>query len=86
MIHYKCINYSYTNISKSKSNPKKKWEIINFAVSTPRVNSSLTKINTENFVNDNPSKIADCFNQFFVKMGHSLPNNVNKLPHVDYTT
>ena len=32
------------------------------------------------------SKLADCFNQFFVEIRHSLANNVNKPLHRDYTT
>ena len=48
------------------------WEIINSAISTKSVISSLTKINTENFVIEDSSKIDDCFNQFFVEIGHSI--------------
>ena len=53
-------------ISKNKSNPKKMWEIINSAISSKSVISPVTKINTENSVIEDLSKIADCFNQFFV--------------------
>ena len=70
-------------ISNNKSNPKKRWEIINSAIFTKRVNSSLSKINMENSV---ISKIADWFNQFFIEIGHSIANNVNKPLHADYTT
>ena len=73
-------------ISKNKSNPKKMWEIINSAISTKSVISPLTKINIENSVIEDLSKIADCFNQFFVEIGHSIANNVNKPLHTDYTT
>ena len=73
-------------ISKNKSNPKQMWEIINSAVSTKSVISPLTKINIENSVIKDSSKIAECFNQFFVEIGHSIANNVNKLLHTDYTT
>ena len=62
------------------------WEIIKSAISTKRVNSPLTKVTTENSVNNDRSKIADCFNQFFVKIGHSIANNVNKPFHADCTT
>ena len=55
------------------------WEIINSAISTKHVNFPLTKINTENPVNGDPSKIVDCFNQFFVEIGHSITKNVSKL-------
>ena len=44
----------------------KMWEIINSAISTKSIISPLTKINIENSVIEDPSKIADCFNQFFV--------------------
>ena len=73
-------------ISKNKSNPKKMWEITNSAISTKNVISPLTKINIENSVIEDLSKIADCFNQFFIKIGHSIANNVNKSLHTDYTT
>ena len=62
------------------------WEIINSAISTKSVISPLTKINIENLVIEDSSKIADCFNQFFVEIGHSIANNVNKPLHTDYTT
>ena len=58
---------------------------INSAISTKSVISPLTKINTENSVIEDSSKIADCFNQFFVEIGHSIANNVNKSLHTDYT-
>ena len=61
------------------------WEIINSAISTKSVISPFTKINTENSVIED-SSIADCFNQFFVEIGHSIANNVNKPLHTDYTT
>ena len=73
-------------ISKNKSNPKKMWEIINFAIFTKSVISPLTKINIENSVIEDLSKIADFFNQFFVEIGHSIANNVNKPLYTDYTT
>ena len=73
-------------ISKNISNPKKMWEIINSAISTKSVISPLTKINIENSVIEDSSKIADCFNQFFVEVGHSIANNVIKPLHTDYTT
>ena len=43
---------------KKKFNSKKIWETINSAISTKRVNLPLTKINTENSVDDDPSKLA----------------------------
>ena len=43
-------------------------------------------MNIENSVIEDSSKIADCFNQFFVEIGHSIANNVNKSLHTDYTT
>ena len=73
-------------ISKNKSNPKKTWEIINSAISIKSVISPLTKINIANSVIEDSSKIADCFNQFFVEIGHSIANNINKPLHTDYTT
>ena len=73
-------------ISKNKSNSKKMWEIINSAISTKSVISPLTKINIENSVIEDSSKIADCFNQFVVEIGHSIANNVNKPLDTDYTT
>ena len=73
-------------ISKNKSNPKKMWEIINSAISTKSVISPLTKINIENLVIEDSSKIADCFNQFFVEIGHSIANNGNEPLRTDYTT
>ena len=48
-------------ISKNKSNPKKMWKIIISAISIKSVISPLTKINTENSVIEDSSKIADCF-------------------------
>ena len=73
-------------ILKNQSNPKRMWEIINSTISTKNVIFPLTKINVENSVIEDSSKIADCFNQFFVEIGHSIANNVNKLLHTDYTT
>ena len=73
-------------ISKNKSYPKKMWEMINSAISTKSVITPLTKINIENSVIEDLTKIADCFNQFFVKIGHSIANNVNKPLHTEYTT
>ena len=62
------------------------WKIINSAISTKSVICLLTKINIENSVIEDLSKIADCFNQFFVEIGHSIANNINKPLHTDYTT
>ena len=62
------------------------WEIINSAISTKSVTSPLTKINTENSVIEDLSKIADYFYQFFVEIGHSTAKNVNKPLYTDYTT
>ena len=73
-------------ISKNKSNPEKMWQIIISAISTKSVISPLTKINIENSVIKDSSKIADCFNQFFIEIGHSIASNVNKLIHTDHTT
>ena len=78
--------YCIELISKNKSNPKKIWEIINFAIYNKCVNSPITNSNTENSVNDDLSKIADCFNQFFVEIGYSIANNVNKCLHANCTT
>ena len=71
-------------ISKNNSNPRKMWEITNSAISTKRVNSPITIINTENSVIDDSSNIANCFNQFFFEIGHFIVNNVNKPFHADY--
>ena len=73
-------------ISKNKSNPKKMWKIINSAISTKNVISPLTKIIIKNLVIEDSLKIADYFNQFFVEIGHSIVNNINKPLHTDYTT
>ena len=75
-------------VSKNKSNPKKMWEIFNSAICTKSVISPLTKISIENSVIEDSSKIDDCFNQFFVEIGHSITNNtnINKPLHTDYTT
>ena len=62
------------------------WEIINSAISTKSVISPLTKINTENSIIKDSSKIADCFNQFFVEIGHSIANKVNKPLNTDPPT
>ena len=83
---YPSLPYYTEFISKNKSNPKKMWEIINSAISTKSVIFPLTKINIENSVIEDSSKIADCFIQFFVEIGHSIANNVNKPLHTDYTT
>ena len=56
-------------ISKNKSNPKIMWEIINSVISTKSDISPLTKINIENSFIEDLSKIANCFNQFFVEIG-----------------
>ena len=73
-------------ISKNKSYPKKMWEMINSTISTKCVISPLTKINIENSVIEDSTKIADCFNQFFVEIGHPIANNVNKPLYTEYTT
>ena len=60
------------------------WEIINSAISNKSVISPLTKINIENSVIKDSTKIADCFNQFFVEIGRSIANNVNN-PYIQTT-
>ena len=62
------------------------WEIINSAISTKSVIFPLTKISIKNSVIEDSSKIADCFKQFFVEIGHSIASNVNKPLHTNYTT
>ena len=62
------------------------WEMINSTISTKSVITPLTKINIENSVIEDSTKIADCFNQFFVEIGHLIANNVNKFLHTEYTT
>ena len=59
------------------------WEIINSAISTKSVIFPFTKINIENSVIEDSTKIADCFNQFFVEIGHSIANNADKPLHTD---
>ena len=62
------------------------WKIINSAISTKNVISPLTTKIMDNSVIEDSLKIADCFNQFFVEIGHSIANNINKPLHTDYTT
>ena len=63
---------------KNKSSLKKVLKIIESAYSTKHGNSLITKINMENFIDVDSSKIADCCNKFFLKIGHSIANNVNR--------
>ena len=57
------------------------WKIINSAISTKSVISLLTKI-IENSVIKDSSKIADCFNQFFVEIGKYL--NICLNTHLEF--
>ena len=72
-------------ISKNKSNPKKMWEIINSSITTKGVISPLTKINIENSVIEDSSKIADCFYQFLLKfVTLSLTMSINPYIHITF--
>ena len=63
------------------------WEIINFAISTESVISPLTKINIKNsLIEDSLQKLLIALINFFVEIGHSIANNVNKPLDTDCTT
>ena len=64
------ISYYYDLFKENVTNPRKTWSIINELISRKKKsNQGLTKIYTQNRSLDNPSDIANCFNQHFCDIG-----------------
>ena len=72
-------------ISQNKTNPKKIWQMINSLIPCKTVDTVVKNINVDNENIDNPSDIAEAFNNYFVKIGNTLSENIENHHNNSYS-
>ena len=80
--------YYKTAISEQKNNPRELWKLIHFVISNKPSSTkpSISKINVDNLVIDDPLKISNLFNDYFIKVGHSIARAIENTDDVKLTT
>ena len=69
--------YFDTNLNLHKKNPKKTWDLLKEAANLSKSNDSVEKIVVNNQTVNDPSKIAEHFNDFFVNIGTSIAQSIS---------
>jgi hypothetical protein len=71
--------YFEQNLFKNKGNPRKTWELLKEATNLIKSNNKIEKIKV-NVLTDNPTDMANAFNEFFSSIGTDISNS---LPHTN---
>ena len=65
--------YYHATIFERKNNPKQLWNFVNNIIHTKRSSTNLPfKFTLDNNEMDEPGKISECFNKYFVQIGESI--------------
>ena len=80
--------YYKAAISEQKNNPRELWKLMHSVISNKSSSNkpSISKINVDDLVIDDPLKIFNIFNDYFTKIGHSIANVINNTDNVEFTT
>ncbi len=68
--------YFEQNLQNSKRNPQKTWELLKEATNLTKCNSKIEKIKSNNMVTDDPTEMANAFNEFFSSIGTDISNSI----------
>jgi len=74
--------YFFSEIQKSRKNPKKTWQILNEAMQTNTQRNTIEKITSNGNLLTSPLDIANSFNEFFAGIGNKIANDI-PLSNVD---
>jgi hypothetical protein len=69
--------YFTSTLKKHEKDPKKTWETLKDAMNSPKTNTTVECILVNNKLTNNPSEIAEEFNNFFSNIGESISNKIN---------
>ncbi len=69
--------YFKNSFNDSKDNPKKTWKIINELTSKNRKSPHIGEVDLNGDLINDPSKIADAFNDYFSNIGPDLADKIN---------
>ena len=64
------------NLRKNQKNPKETWKILNDVIGKNQCGNKITKININGLPSENPADISNEFNNFFVRVGKEISDNV----------
>jgi hypothetical protein len=72
--------YFEQNLCKNKGNSRKTWELLKEATNLTKSNNKIEKIKVNDVPTDNPTDMANAFNEFFSSIGTDISNSV---PHTN---
>jgi len=77
-----------TVITEKKNNPRELWKLIKTVISTkrPTTTSSLSKLLIEDNLIDNPNKICEQVNDYFVNIGKSISKSCIKPEYITFSS
>jgi len=73
--------YFEENLSQSKNNPRRTWELIKEAMNTQKATNKIEKISVEGKTITNPKEMADSFGAFFAGAGVKVAQAINSTKH-----
>ena len=77
--------YHNSTINKYKNKPKELWKFINSVIPNKHLKSlSIPKLINDGIVTDDLTEISEQFNNYFVKIGRTIANNVHKSDDSDF--
>ena len=77
--------YYNSTINKYKNKLKELWKFINSVIPNKHLKSlSIPKLINDDIVTDDLTEISEQFNNYFVKIGMTIANNVNKSDDSDF--
>jgi potassium voltage-gated channel Eag-related subfamily H protein 8 len=69
--------YFTSSLKKSEKNPKKTWDILKEAMNKQNQRSKIDSIICDNKQTNDPTEIAETFNEFFNTIGTSISESIN---------
>ena len=80
--------YFASALGEKKHNPIELWQFIKSIISTKNISAcnSLSSIIVDNDLIDKPKEISQHFNDYFVKIGHSISNSINSFNSPNFAT
>ena len=80
--------YYETAISERKNNPTELGKLIHSVISNKSSSKkrSISKINVDHLVIDDPPKMSNLFNDYFTKIGHTIANAIDNTDNVKFTS
>ena len=72
------VDYYRNRIRNKKNNPKQAWKTVNDILGRGRKNDTINEIKVDHNTVSSPTKISECFNDYFANAGPNIANSIGR--------